>query len=55
MYDLLEREVDVLVDAHQAAGSYDVTFETGDLPSGLYVYRLEAGGEVRTRTMALMK
>ena len=48
-------EVEVLVDAYQAAGGYDVTFEAGELPSGLYLYRLEAGGEVRTRTMTLMK
>ncbi|MGI9174584.1 MAG: T9SS type A sorting domain-containing protein, partial [Rhodothermales bacterium] len=55
IHDLLGREVAVLVDAYQAAGGYDVTFEAGDLPSGLYLYRLEAGKEVRTRTMTLMK
>ena len=55
VHDVLGREVAVLVEGYQAAGGYDVTFEAGDLPSGLYLYRLEAGGEVHTRTMTLMK
>jgi len=55
VYDLLGREVAVLVDGVQSAGSHSVTFNAGGLASGMYLYKLEAGGHVITRKMMLMK
>ncbi len=40
VYDLLGREVSVLVDGEIAAGIHEVKFEGGELASGVYVYRL---------------
>ena len=43
VYDVLGREVAVLVSEQQAAGKYEQVFSAADLPSGLYVYVLQAG------------
>ncbi|GIV60017.1 MAG: hypothetical protein KatS3mg043_1106 [Rhodothermaceae bacterium] len=55
VYDVLGRQVALLVDGLQPAGRRTVTFAAGGLPGGLYVYRLEAGREVQTRTMMLVR
>lgn len=55
VYDLLGREVAVLVDGPRAAGEHTVVFEAGDLPGGLYLYRLETPRFRRTRTLTLLK
>ena len=55
IYDVLGREVSVLVDRQQAAGTYEVAFDADGLPSGLYVYRIEAGSSHQARTMLLLK
>ena len=53
--DLLGREVAVLVNERKAPGNYEVMFDGTGLASGVYLYRLTAGGFVETRTMLLLK
>ncbi|QXD14276.1 DNRLRE domain-containing protein [Rhodocaloribacter litoris] len=55
VYDLLGHEIATLVDGFRAAGTHTVDFVADGWPAGLYLYRLEAGGRTRTRTMALLK
>ena len=55
VYDALGHEVAMLVDRAQSAGSHAVRFEAIDLPSGVYLYRLQAGGKTMARTMMLVK
>jgi photosystem II stability/assembly factor-like uncharacterized protein len=55
VYDLLGREVAVLVDGKTAPGIYSVTFDAGALASGVYVYRLVAGPYVASRKMILTR
>ena len=55
VFDALGREVAVLVAGAQSAGRHAVTWSADGLPSGLYLYRLEAGSFVETRTMMLAK
>jgi hypothetical protein len=55
VYDILGREVAVLVNEKQAPGSYQVRFNAGGLASGVYFYRLHAGAYVATRKMVLMR
>jgi len=55
VYDALGREVRRLIEEQHAAGPHAVEFIAGDLPSGIYLYRLEAGGRQTTRTMVLLK
>lgn len=53
VYNLLGREVGVLVDGVVSAGTHRVTFDASELPSGTYIYRLQTaeGGSARTMTV----
>jgi hypothetical protein len=55
VYDPLGREVATLVDGLTEAGRHSAVWRAGAAPSGLYLYRLEAGSFSRTRTMLLIK
>jgi len=55
VFDLLGREVAVLVNEKKAPGTYEVKFDGSGLASGLYIYRLTAGSSARSRKMILMK
>ena len=55
VFDLLGREVAVLVNEKKEAGVHEVKFYAGGLASGAYFYRLQAGGFVQTRKLILMK
>jgi hypothetical protein len=55
VYDLLGREVAVLVDEHQRAGSYQVAFDASRLAGGAYLYRIESNGQNHSRMMMLVK
>jgi hypothetical protein len=55
VYDLLGREVAVLVNEPRAPGSYEVRFDGAGLVSGVYLYRLRSGGSVLAKTMFLLK
>ncbi len=55
VFDATGRSVGVLVDGMRPAGTHTVRFGADNLPSGLYVYRLQANGETRTRKMTLLR
>ncbi len=55
VFDVRGRLVRTLVDGPRAAGQHTVPFDGTSLASGTYFYRLDAGGEVVTRTMTLVK
>lgn len=55
VFDVTGRPVQRLVEREQAAGTYSVTFTADKIPSGMYIYRLEAGSYTQTRTMLLVK
>jgi hypothetical protein len=55
VYDLLGREVASLVNKELQAGSYKTQFNASNLASGVYLYRLNAGGFVQTKKLMLMK
>ena len=55
VYDVLGREVAVLAEGVVPPGRHLAAFDATDIPSGVYLYRLEAGGYVEARTMALVK
>ncbi len=55
IYDVLGREVATLVNEAKSPGYYSVNFNAVNLPSGLYFYKLTAGGFSQTKKMILMK
>ncbi len=60
VFDVLGREVAVLVDGELAPGSHTATWNAGGITSGLYFYRLEVRGEkgerwVETKKMVLLR
>ena len=55
VYDILGRQVAVLVDGRQTPGEHEVRFDGGNLSSGVYFYRLTAGSSSKVRTMVLLK
>ncbi len=55
VFNLVGQEVATLVDERQEAGVHKVRFEAANLPSGVYFYRIHAGGFVQTKRMLLVK
>ena len=55
VYEVLGRQVRVLVDGVRDAGMHEVVFEARDLSSGTYLYRLETPEGSFTKTMQLVK
>ncbi len=55
VYDILGRNVAVLVNERKLPGNYQVSFDGSGLASGVYIYRLKAGSIVQSRSMLLLK
>ncbi len=55
IYDVLGKEVSTLVNAQQAQGVYEVTFDASNLASGMYIYTIQAGSFTSSKKMLLMK
>jgi hypothetical protein len=55
VYDMLGRRVQTLVNESQSPGWHTVEFDGSKLSSGMYLYRLAAGGQVTTGRMTLVK
>lgn len=55
VYDMLGRELATLVNEVKSPGTYRVTWEAANLPSGVYYYRLTAANFLAARKMVLLK
>jgi hypothetical protein len=55
VYDILGKEVAVLVNDMKNAGNYSVDFNASDMTSGVYFYKLTSAGLSHTKVMALIK
>ena len=55
VYDLLGREVAVLVNERKSPGSHSVRFDASGLASGVYLYTLRAGSFIQTRKLLLLR
>jgi hypothetical protein len=55
IFDEIGREVETLVDEKQSPGTYEITFNATNYPSGVYFYRLEANNYRETKRMILIK
>lgn len=55
VYNLLGQEVASLVNQRMASGSHSIRYDASGLASGVYIYRLQAGNQVQTKKMMLIK
>jgi len=55
VYDVVGREVAVLVNQKQHAGKYEIEWDASNHPSGMYFYTLTSDGNVVTKKMILSK
>ncbi len=55
LYNILGQEIKTLFNEFKDSGIYTVDFNASDLNSGLYIYKLEAGSQVQTKMMTLIK
>ncbi len=55
IYNALGQEVTTLVNRNMPTGSYKYQFNADNLPSGIYIYRLQAGSFNSVRKMVLLK
>jgi hypothetical protein len=55
VYDILGREVQVLLNDELSAGNYKINFDGQNLSSGIYIYKLESGSFVQSKRMLLLK
>jgi len=55
VYDLLGREVALLVDEERDSGTYQTVFNASNLASGVYLYRLQTGTFSATRRLLLLR
>lgn len=55
IYNLLGQEMLTVFKGKQPAGTYKVSFKAIEIPSGMYMYRLETNDKTLTRKMLVMK
>jgi len=55
VYDVLGREIEVLIEDTLSPGQYRVSFDGSHYASGIYFYRIVAGAYIETRKMQLVK
>lgn len=55
VYNMIGQEVAVLVNGFKNAGKHEVTFDAANLSTGVYIYRLDSGGQVKVQKMLLTK
>jgi hypothetical protein len=55
VFNLTGQEVATLVNETKPAGEYQIEWNANNLPSGVYLYRLEAGEFVDTKKLLLLK
>ncbi len=55
VYNMMGQEVMTLVNGFKEKGMYSATFNAGNLASGLYIYKLEAGNYSQVKKMLLTK
>jgi photosystem II stability/assembly factor-like uncharacterized protein len=55
VYDILGKEVEVIVNQNLKPGSYETNWNASKYSSGVYFYRLSAGSFVQTKKMILTK
>ncbi len=55
VYDILGNEIETLVNEEKSPGTYELTWNVANLPSGVYFYQMLAGSLIETKKMVLLR
>ena len=55
IYDILGNEVTTLLNEQKSAGNYEVKFNASNLPTGIYISRIQSGSFISFKKMLLIK
>ncbi len=55
IFNLLGKEIKLLVEDYFEAGIYNISFDASELSSGIYFYQINNGSSIQTRQMVLLK
>jgi len=55
VYNVLGKEIEILLDEHLKVGSYEIEWNAKDFPSGIYFYRILAGDYTNSHKMIFVK
>ncbi|MCU7490909.1 MAG: T9SS type A sorting domain-containing protein [Ignavibacteria bacterium] len=55
VYDMLGKEVSTLLNEYKTAGNHSVQFNASSLPSGIYIYTIQAGAFRDSKKLMLLK
>ena len=55
IYDVLGRQLKILVNEVKSSGKYKIEFNASSLPSGIYLYSIEFGNRIISKKMLLLK
>ncbi len=55
IFDIIGREIKILVNEQLQPGTYEVAFDGSNLPSGVYFYKLSIGNYTETKKMLMIK
>lgn len=55
IFDLLGQELTTIIEGYQSAGNHKVNFNGKYLPSGIYIYKLQANGFTDSKKIVLLK
>jgi hypothetical protein len=55
VYNMLGQEVVTLLNSRMSSGIQTIKFDASNLASGMYIYRLQAGSNIQTKKMMLIK
>ena len=55
VFNVLGMEIMTLVKGEESAGHHEINFDATNMPSGLYLYRVQAGKFNKTKKMLLLK
>ena len=55
IYDILGNEITTLINKELRSGTYEIDFDAGDLPSGIYFYRIATKEFFETKKMVLIR
>ena len=55
IFNILGQEVTTIVNEYKNAGTYELNWDASNLPSGMYIYRLQSESFVTSKKMILLK